>query len=202
VTPNWSRVKVTAAAGTVTTLVACFPFVFTKLLNFVGIYGLLLAPAGAIVVTEHWLFPRLGLTRYWASQRKLLLNWLLHLFFLFLPVYVLTSLLYIVLASLAGARQRYPEPAESPARAASARGPATPAGQPNRVVEWITGLVAAGALVTCLVMAIGVAGAEGAGFTASLSTFKDRLILPTLIYFVSGTLFLREFHKGAKSPAA
>ena len=31
---------------------------------------------------------------------------------------------------------------------------------------------------------------------------KSWLILPTLIYFVSGTIFLREFHKGAKSPAA
>jgi len=31
---------------------------------------------------------------------------------------------------------------------------------------------------------------------------KSWLILPTLIYFVSGTIFLREFHNGAKSPAA
>ncbi len=222
VTPNWSRVKVTAAAGTVTTLVACFPFVFTKLLNFVGIYGLLLAPAGAIVVTEHWIFPRLGLTRYWASHRKLLLNWpglvawvvslsvglaleragVLHLFFLFLPVYVLTSLLYIVLASLAGARQRYPEPAESRAAATAPRRPAPAADRPNPLVEWVSGLVAAASLVACLVMAIGVAGAGGADFAGSLAAFHGRLILPTLIYFVSGTIFLREFHKGAKSPAA
>lgn len=118
--PNWPRWKVTLAAGAITTFVACFPFVFTKLLNFVGLYGLLLVPAGAIVMTEHWLFPRFGLTSYWAEPRGLLLNWpaliawlagmglalglylpgLLHLFFL----YVLTVVLYLVLASMAGAR--------------------------------------------------------------------------------------------------
>ena len=33
--------------GAATTVIACFPFVFTRLLDFVGLYGLLLAPAGA-----------------------------------------------------------------------------------------------------------------------------------------------------------
>jgi NCS1 family nucleobase:cation symporter-1 len=51
VTPNWSRTKVTLVTGVVTTAIACFPFVFTKLLDFVGLYGLLLMPAGAIVIT-------------------------------------------------------------------------------------------------------------------------------------------------------
>ena len=35
VTPDWSRAKVTAVAGAVTTVIACFPFVFTRLLDFV-----------------------------------------------------------------------------------------------------------------------------------------------------------------------
>ena len=33
VTPNWPRWKVTLMAGVVTTIIACFPFVFTKLLT-------------------------------------------------------------------------------------------------------------------------------------------------------------------------
>ena len=66
ITPNWSRARVTLVAGVATTVIACFPFVFTRLLDFVGLYGLLLAPAGAIVLAEHWIFPRLGLTQYWA----------------------------------------------------------------------------------------------------------------------------------------
>ena len=55
VTPNWSRAKVTLVAGIATTVVACFPFVFTGLLDYVAIYGLLISPIGAIIVTEHWI---------------------------------------------------------------------------------------------------------------------------------------------------
>ncbi|MBI4579178.1 MAG: hypothetical protein HY718_05715, partial [Planctomycetes bacterium] len=63
-TPNWARWKVTLVAGVVTTIMACFPVFFMKLLDFVAIYGLLLMPVGAIVVTEHWVFPWLGLRQY------------------------------------------------------------------------------------------------------------------------------------------
>ncbi len=75
VTPGWPRWAVTVVAGGATTIIACFPFVFTRLLNFVGWYGLILMPVGAIVFTEHWIFPRIGLTRYWASRKKLALSW-------------------------------------------------------------------------------------------------------------------------------
>jgi cytosine permease len=125
VTPDWPRWLVTLVAGVITTVIACFPFVFTKLLDFVGIYGLLLSPAGAIVITEHWIFPRLGLRRFWAEAKGLTLNgpalaawaagigvalflWqseILHLFYLFLPTSAVTILLYVLLAALSGARQ-------------------------------------------------------------------------------------------------
>lgn len=225
VTPNWSRAKVTAAAGTITTIVACFPFVFTRLLDFVGIYGLLLAPAGAIVVTEHWIFPRIGLSRYWASYRKLLLNWpaliswvaaiafalvlertgTLHLFFLFLPVYILTSVLYIILASMSGAREKYAEEATAQASStagASASGGPGPAsaGKPNPVVTWSAGLVGLGMLITCLAMAIEVASSNIDSFTSELTWFRNWLIVPTLVYFVAGTLYHREVHKGDVNP--
>ena len=71
VTPNWPRWMVTLIAGAVTTLMACSPFVFTKLLDFVGVYGLLLMPVGAIVFVEHWIFPRIGFTQFWASRKGL-----------------------------------------------------------------------------------------------------------------------------------
>ena len=32
-------------------------------------------PCGAIVLAEHWLFPRIGLTRYWAHYQGKALNW-------------------------------------------------------------------------------------------------------------------------------
>ena len=66
VTPGWPRWLVTLIAGAVTTVIAISPKVFTGLLDFVGIYGLLLVPVGAFVFAEHWIFPRIGLTRYWA----------------------------------------------------------------------------------------------------------------------------------------
>lgn len=208
VTPDWPRWKVTLAAGAVTTLIACFPFVFTRLLDFVGIYGLLLVPAGAIVVTEHWVFPKIGLTRYWADHKNLAVNipalvawgggiilalilWLtdtLHLFFLFLPVYIFTSVVYVVLAGWAGARRAEPErevmeirtgdrivPPEDPGR--SRRGP----------LYWITGLVALAALVACVVLPFNVYWSGWEGYAERLEWFKNWLILPTLIYFVAGT---------------
>jgi cytosine permease len=118
VTPNWSRAKVTIVAGAATTAIACFPFVFTRLLDFVGLYGLLLSPVGAIVATEHWIFPRLGMQRYWAENLALnvpaLIAWglaittalllersgLVHLFYLFLPTYLLTAAVYILLVRM------------------------------------------------------------------------------------------------------
>jgi NCS1 family nucleobase:cation symporter-1 len=74
VTPNWARWKVTLVAGAITTVVGCFPAIFMQLLNFVAIYGLCLMPIGAVIVAEHWLFPRIGLRRYWTEKRGLVLN--------------------------------------------------------------------------------------------------------------------------------
>ncbi|HOQ31669.1 MAG TPA: nucleoside transporter, partial [Candidatus Hydrogenedens sp.] len=124
VTPGWPRWLVTLLAGAGTTVIACSPFVFTKLLDFVGYYGLLLMPLGAVAFTEYWIFPKIGLTRYWTEKKRLAMNWpallswlisiavaitleksgILHLFFLFVPVWVMTSVLYIVLSMFMGAR--------------------------------------------------------------------------------------------------
>ena len=45
------------------------------MLNFIGLYGLLLLPVGAVVFTEHWIFPKIGLSRYWVSHQSRSLNW-------------------------------------------------------------------------------------------------------------------------------
>ena len=211
VTPNWPRWAVTLAVGVVTTIVACFPFVFTGLLNFVGIYGLLLAPAGAIVVAEHWLFPRLGLTRYWAAQRRLMLNWpgliawgagiglalalyltaTLHLFFLFVPVYVLTIVLYVVLAALLGARQATGTAEHRQDTHAARRPAAHPAAalQAARrgAAFWISGLAALGTLVACLALSgvVWLAGMQD--YDNNMAWFKRWLLVPTLAYFVAAT---------------
>ena len=216
-TPNWSRVKVTLAAGIATTIIACFPFVFAGLLDFVGIYGLLLTPVGAVVLTEHWLFPRLGLRRYWASAKGLrlnraaLLSWALsialalalertgalHLFYLFLPVYAFAAGSYIVLARAMGAAQ--PAQAEKPQAAAppAAGGPqpAPAAANPPQpaaaagAATWLCGAAAAAALAACLWLAVKVSLSDAGEYDAALASFKTSLTVPTLLYFIAGTVF-------------
>ena len=61
VSPNWSRWKVTLIAGAITTVMSCFPVLFIRLLDYLGIFGIAVVPVGSIVFAEHMLFPRLGI---------------------------------------------------------------------------------------------------------------------------------------------
>ena len=110
ITPDWPRWKVTLAAGVATSVLACFPVVFLKLLDYVALYGLLLMPIGAVVLVEHWVLPRLGIAQYQAETARQWLNWQaavvwggtlvfcyvlpLHLYFLWLPGYFFALLAY------------------------------------------------------------------------------------------------------------
>ena len=124
-----SRSKTTLAVGIVTVIVACFPFVFTQILPLLTYAGLLVVPVGAIVFAEHQIFPRIGYTRYWSSYRRLtvstpaITSWGLGLvfgfgldmmnvmsfYYLFIPTWFFTILLYTFLASRNGAKEKYPE---------------------------------------------------------------------------------------------
>ena len=210
VTPNWSRAKVTLVAGIATTAVACFPFVFTGLLDYVALYGLLISPIGAIVVTEHWVFPRTGLRRYWATRKGLRLNWaalltwvlsiamavalerggVLHLFYLFLPVYAFAMVAYWLLARAMGAGEAGTELEPRPAIDKSgAPFPTEPTRAHTSRGTLVAGTVAAGALAACLWLGYRVLGAPPDGYDAALADLHTRLTIPTLIYFVAGTLF-------------
>jgi NCS1 family nucleobase:cation symporter-1 len=220
VTPGWPRWLVTLVAGAVTTAIACSPFVFTKLLDFVGYYGLLLMPVGAIVFVEHWIFPKLGLTQFWVSRKKLSVSWPallswgisiaaaltleqtgnLHLFFLFVPVWLLTAVLYIIFASMAGARETFDEQMEEqvPENASSESAAGKPrtdslAEQKSQTggcaVLWICGTVAVASLLTCLILPIWVYVTGGSQYEQNFATFKSILIWPTLIYFVTATIW-------------
>jgi purine-cytosine permease-like protein len=113
VTPNWPRWKLTLYTGLITSVLACFPVFFVRLLDYVAIYGLSLMPVGAVVFAEHWIFPLLGIPQYEAETKRMLFNWKvllvwvgtlaacavmpLHLFFLWLPGYFLALAFYVVL---------------------------------------------------------------------------------------------------------
>lgn len=220
VTPGWPRWLVTLVAGAVTTAIACSPFVFTKLLGFVGLYGLLLMPVGAIVFVEHWIFPMLGWTQFWVSKKKLVFSWpallswgiaiaaaltaermgYIHLFFLFVPVWFLTAILYIVFAAFAGAREKLPaDPAEAIAPKADGGGeskeesrPVPKFAAPKKqvdVVLWGSAILALGSLLVCLILPFWVYTRGGGEYGDALATFKKILIVPTLLYFVTGTVW-------------
>jgi len=125
---DYSRRTTTIWVGVLTVIIACFPFVFSQILPLLTYAGLLVVPVGGIVFAEHQLFPRIGLTRYWLSYRQQTVSkpaiaaWTLGLifgfglnalnvisfFYLFLPTWVFTIVVYTFLASWAGAKESYP----------------------------------------------------------------------------------------------
>lgn len=126
---NQSRMKTTLIVGIAMIIVACFPFVFSQILPLLTYAGLLVVPVGAIVFTEHQIFPKIGYTRYWSKYQDYkhstpaIASWLLGLFFgfglnmldvmsfyyLFIPTWFFTILIYILLARRYGANKHYPE---------------------------------------------------------------------------------------------
>jgi NCS1 family nucleobase:cation symporter-1 len=207
ITPGWPRWLVTLITGIVTTVIACFPFVFTKLLNFVGLYGLLLMPVGVIVFVEHWVFPKIGFTRYWAARKKLMLNWpalaswiiaiafalflertgRLHLFFLFIPTWILTAVLYTLFSAIAGAREQLPELSEQRTGISGSSVKTIIRPVDKKALVW--GIVAAAMLIICLILSIWVYISPPEAYEQNFSTFKNVLIWPTLAYFVSATVW-------------
>ncbi|MGQ9564426.1 MAG: hypothetical protein ACUVTH_12915 [Thermogutta sp.] len=217
ITPNWPRWLVTFLAGAVTTAIACFPFVFLYLLDFVGVYGILLMPVGSIVVIEHWVFPLLGWRRFWATERGQWLNipailawaiglglalvcWktgLLHLFFLVIPVWIVTALSYLILAGLSGAAKAK----EKEETSSSAETPASPPAAPSQ--EASSGTIAAGpqrrgtiltyvfgfAALVCLLGSLAFAWFVFAGYMQS-EDVKPTLLYLAIAYFVTGTVYV------------
>jgi purine-cytosine permease-like protein len=120
IAPSRSRFMVTLGAGLVAMIAGMFPAIAMRLLDFVALYGLILMPMGAVLFTDYWIIPRIGLRRYYAEYRGLRINfaagaaWLItlvvcvglvltglpqfQLFFVALPGWFVASLIYIVLS--------------------------------------------------------------------------------------------------------
>lgn len=133
---NFSRRKTTQIVGFAMVVIACFPFVFSQILPLLTYAGLLVVPVGAIVFAEHQLFPRIGFTRYWSKYQEYahstpaVASWIaglifgfglnfLHVmsfYYLFIPTWIFTILVYTFLAKKYGADKNYPE-AEAKERA-------------------------------------------------------------------------------------
>lgn len=120
VLPTISRNTGTIIAGSIATVAGLFPAFAMRLLDFVGIYGTVLAPVGAIIVVDHYFARRLGLTPDWAERARssfnvaALLAWILPVgvfFYLYktynifasymtVPVWIVCGLLYILFSKV------------------------------------------------------------------------------------------------------
>lgn len=126
---NQSRRTTTLVVGGAMVVIACFPFVFSQILPLLTYAGLLVVPVGAIVFAEHQLFPKMGYTRYWSQYQDYahsvpaIASWVLGLIFgfgldyldvmsfyyLFIPTWFFTIIVYTILAGRYGAKESYAE---------------------------------------------------------------------------------------------
>ena len=116
--PRMSRTTGTILAGAVSTAAGVFPAFAMQLLDFVGIYGTILAPVGAIIVVDHYLADSVGVPRDYSERTAgsfntaALMSWLIPVaialwvyatyhvppFFLPLPTWLACALLYVLLS--------------------------------------------------------------------------------------------------------
>ncbi|TWT74051.1 purine-cytosine permease family protein [Allorhodopirellula solitaria] len=218
---NRSRGKVTLTVGCITVLIACFPFVFSQMLPLLTYAGLLVVPVGGIVFAEHFLFPRLGMTRYWANYRKLehsvpaIVSWIAGLvfgfglnalnvmpfYYLFLPTWAFTILLYTVMARAYGATSAYPEEeaadqilnrqiADYHAHQANQQGEPvqdrTPLTRGLQVTAWISL-----AVILVLAMRVMFASATLRQYESNVALFHTWGFVCTITYFAAAYAALR-----------
>lgn len=137
--PQFSRKTTTYMVGALMTVLACLPCM-SDISFIVQMLGWATVGVGAICITEHYLFPKIGLTRYWSMYKgnkvnmAALIAWLasvafvvamrrtgaLHDNFIFIPQYFIAAIVYLILAPMLGARGKYPE-AETREQATTAR---------------------------------------------------------------------------------
>ena len=118
IVPKASRFKITLFTGLLTTIVAMFPGVSMRLLEFVAIYGMILMPIGAIIFVDFWVLPRMGMQSFVAEKIGARFNWAafatwavtvlvcvllvrsggVEIFFVSLPGWFLAALLFIGLS--------------------------------------------------------------------------------------------------------
>ena len=118
--PGSKRGVMTLIAGIVATLAGAFPTLSSQLLGFVGTYGTVLGPMGAVIFVDFWLMKKLGLRSEYAHVTNssfnptVLIAWLLPVFtglyliyakdifaaYLVIPCWIACAVLYVVLSKL------------------------------------------------------------------------------------------------------
>lgn len=72
--PKSSTVKVTLITGAIATVAGLFPAFAMKLLDFVAVYGFILAPIGAVIFFEHYFADKAGVLRDYALKKGISFN--------------------------------------------------------------------------------------------------------------------------------
>lgn len=199
-----SQKRMTYIMGTIITVAACFPCV--QKADAILVYlGMAVEGAGVICICEHFLFPHIGFTRYWNEYRHqdfntpaaiawgvsiifsfgLVFTGIIHRNLILVPTFVLTAVLYTVLAGLAGARQKYPaEEADACAYRTALQDYANKMHQDD-IPFTVTG-VARGLRVIAFGVLSGfvVSGILCAQGVLTLAVFKSLSIVLSLVYFV------------------
>ena len=116
IAPKLSTARVTMIAGGVATVAGLFPAFAMQLLDFVAVYGFILAPIGAIIVFDHYFAGKAGIIQNYAEKAgvnfnvSVLLAWLVSmavfysisafggvfLSFLTLPAWLACGVLYLI----------------------------------------------------------------------------------------------------------
>jgi purine-cytosine permease-like protein len=120
VVPRASRAAMTLVAGTVATIAGAFPNLSAQLLGFVGTYGTILGPMGAVVFVDFYLMKKFGLADDYALRTgssvnaAVLIAWLLPvsvgLYLIFwqglfaayavIPAWIACGLIYLALSKV------------------------------------------------------------------------------------------------------
>ncbi len=118
VMPGSSRVAMTLVAGAVATIAGAFPNLSNQLLGFVGMYGTVLGPMGAVIFVDFYFIKRIGLQEDYAANSgskanfAVLVAWLLpvsvgsylifahglYAAYAVLPCWVACGVIYLVLS--------------------------------------------------------------------------------------------------------
>lgn len=115
-----SRIAMTLVAGAVATVAGAFPNLSAQLLGFVGTYGTVLGPMGAVIFVDYWLMKKFGLRDEYAHETgssvnvAVLVAWLLPvavgLYLIFwqglfaayavIPCWIACGIIYLVLSKM------------------------------------------------------------------------------------------------------
>lgn len=218
-----SREKLTYIIGSIITLSACFPGVQDA--GSILIYlGLTVEGIGAICITEHYLFPKIGFTRYWSFYKNgkginlaATLAWIISLVFIFsmilsgtmhqnlvfIPAFFVASLSYVVLAAMMGAKERYVEEEAQECAYDTALldyvNKLNPMTDEPKLSGFPLTLIRIGYVALAGFVLSGIVCSTGG---ISLESFKSFALVSSLVYFVCNAVSMAVVYQSRKDPEA